>query len=660
MLSLGPGTLSLRCLARPFGGTSPTFAPEAPTRLEKMRTANITALLLAAGFVPLAATAADLTLRVDARDITRKHVHTQESLTVKGGPVMLVFPKWIPGEHMPSGPIDTIVGLVFKSGGETLTWKRDPINTYAITVYAPPGASRLEISLDTGLPSEGGSFSAGPTSSEQLAVISWNHFVLLPKGRDAATISTDAQLLAPPGWQLVSALDSHAAADGAVQFEAVNLARLIDSPVQIGRHARRVDLAGAAPYPELKHSISIMADSEAALNVAKEFQADYSHLVAEAGALFGTRMYRHYTWLLTLSDHVAHFGLEHHESSDDRSDENSLSDGALREGVAELLAHEYVHSWNGKYRRPAGLLSADYQKPMDGSLLWVYEGLTQFYGTLLPVRAGLMPAENYRNMLATVVATYDEQQGDRWRPLEDTAVAAQILYDSPQAWRQSRRDTDFYAASELLWLNVDTALRSGSGGRVSLDDFMKRFYSGSGREPALKPYVEADVYATLAGVAPGDWRALIRRHLDTLGPAALLAGLESSGWRLSYSADKNPYLETQQRRDKSVERRWSIGLTLDDKGTILDTAEQRPAARAGAGPGMKLVAVNGHRYSPQVLDAAITAAHERHQPIELLLENADFFRTLKLDYYDGARYPHLVRIEGRPDLLAEALRPRSN
>jgi len=604
--------------------------------------------------------AADLTLRVDAREVARKHVHTDMTLAVSAGPLTLVFPKWIPGEHGPTGPLDTIIGLTFHANGTALEWHRDPLDMYAIALTVPPGATQLEIALDSGLATEGGVFSTGPTSSEQLAVLPWNEFVLFPQGRDAATVSTAVTLLAPPDWHVNCALALRAQGEGSLQLEPASLTRLIDSPLQMGRYAKRIELRGSSPFPELKHAISLVADTPEALSVPEDFAPGYARLVAEAGALFGTRMYRHYTWLLTLSDHVAHFGLEHHESSDDRSDENSLSDGALREGVAELLAHEYVHSWNGKYRRPAGLLSADYQKPMDGSLLWVYEGLTQFYGTLLPVRAGLMPAENYRNMLATVVATYDEQQGDRWRPLEDTAVAAQILYDSPQAWRQSRRDTDFYAASELLWLNVDTALRSGSGGRVSLDDFMKRFYSGSGREPALKPYVEADVYATLAGVAPGDWRALIRRHLDTLGPAALLAGLESSGWRLSYSADKNPYLETQQRRDKSVERRWSIGLTLDDKGTILDTAEQRPAARAGAGPGMKLVAVNGHRYSPQVLDAAITAAHERHQPIELLLENADFFRTLKLDYYDGARYPHLVRIEGRPDLLAEALRPRSN
>src|SRR5579862_1866784 len=380
--------------------------------------------------------AADLSLRVDARDVERKHLHTDMTLAVAPGPLTLVFPKWIPGEHGPTGPLETIIGLSMRANGTLLEWHRDPLDMYAIAVTVPAGASQLEIALDSGLATEGGVFSTGPTSSEQLAVLPWNEFVLYPQGRDANTLSTAVTLLAPPEWHLNCALALRAQGDGTVQLEPASLARLIDSPLQMGRYAKRIELRGSPPFPELKHVISLVADTPEALIVPDDFATGYGRLVAEAGALFGTRMYRHYTWLLTLSDHVAHFGLEHHESSDDRSDENALSDVPLREGVAELLAHEYVHSWNGKYRRPAGLLSPDYEKPMDGSLLWVYEGMTQFYGTVLPVRAGLVPAESYRDMLATVVGIFDEQQGNRWRPLQDTAVAAQILYDSPDNWRQ--------------------------------------------------------------------------------------------------------------------------------------------------------------------------------------------------------------------------------
>ena len=614
------------------------------------------ALWLSAG----AAHAADLNIRLDAREVARKHVHTDLSLAVKPGPLVLVFPKWIPGEHGPTGPLNTLVGMTIRAGGRDLTWQRDPREMFAISVNVPAGSTRLEIALDTGLPTEGGEFTAGPSSSAQLAVISWNQYVLLPKGRDAASITAAASLLAPPQWHVQSALGLTSQADGSVRLEDASLARLIDSPVQLARYAKLIELPGSAPFPELKHAISIMADSDAALAVPEDFADSYGRLVAQAGMLFGTRMYRHYTWLLTLSDHVTHFGLEHHESSDDRLDENSLSDVPLREGVAELLAHEYVHSWNGKYRRPAGLLSPDYQQPMDGSLLWVYEGMTQFWGTVLPVRAGLIPQESYREMLASLAGFFDIQNGDRWRPLADTAVAAQILYDAPMNWSLSRRDVDFYEASEFLWLNVDTELRARSGGKASLDDYVKRFYAGAGGAPALKPYVEADVYATLASVVPADWRAIIHRHLDSLGPGALLEGLRSSGWQLSYSSEKNAYLEAQQKRRKETNRLWSLGLLLDDKDIVLESVENRAAARAGVGPGMKVLAVNGRKYTAEVLDAALLAAQADKKPIELLLENADYFRSVSVPYTDGPRWPHLTRLPGQADVLSDVLRARTN
>ncbi|HLY52647.1 MAG TPA: hypothetical protein VKQ31_06520 [Steroidobacteraceae bacterium] len=614
------------------------------------------ALLLASG----AAQAADLTVRVDAREVQRKHVHSDLTLAVHGsGPLTLVFPKWIPGEHAPRGPLDTMIGLVIRANGAPLPWQRDPYDLYALSVIVPAGAQELKISLDSGLAVEAGMFGAGPTSSAQLAVLPFNLFVLLPKGRDAASITAEASILPPPGWQLSCALETHAGPDGSIALEGATLDRLIDSPVQMGAYLERIELPGSPPYPELRHTLSIAADSAAALKAPEGFAAAYGRLVAQAGALFGTRMYRHYTWILSLSDHVAHFGLEHHESSDDRYYENALTDPGRRELLAELLAHEYVHSWNGKYRRPAGLLSPDYDQPMDGSLLWVYEGLTQFWGTVLPVRAGLYGAGRYREMLAAVAGEYDIQPGDRWRPLADTAVAAQLLYGEAP-WESSRRGVDFYDASDLLWLNVDAQLRARTGGRASLDDFMRRFYAGPGRAPALSPYLEADVYATLAALAPGDWRGLIRRHLDTLGPQALLEGLGSSGWKLEYSASSNSYVEAMEQSRQRVERRWSIGLTLDYKAAIVDVIEGRAAALAGAGPGMQLIAVNGRRFTVEVLDAAIAAAHQDHKPIELLVESAAYYRTLRVAYFDGPRFPHLARIAGRPDTLSEVLRPRAD
>ncbi len=605
------------------------------------------------------AQAADLTVRVDAREVARKHVHTALSLAARPGPLTLVFPEWIPGEHGPTGPIDTLVGMVIRANGQTLTWQRDPTDVFAVNVVVPVGATRVEVELESGLPVDEGSFTAGPTSSAQLAVISWNQFVLLPKGVDADTITTEASVLAPRDWQLACALDLQAQADGSTRLEGTTLARLIDSPLQLGRYVKRVELSGSAPLPQLRHVIAIAADSEAALTVPDEFAKGYQRLVAQAGMLFGSRMYRHYTWLLSLSDHVAHFGLEHHESSDDRVVEDSLSEPAYRERVAELLAHEYVHSWNGKYRRPAGLLSPDYNKDMDGSLLWVYEGMTQFWGEVLPVRSGMVAPQAYREVLASKAGDFDLQVGNHWRPLADTAVAAQLLYDAPGAWANSRRGTDFYEASEFLWLNVDAELRVRSGGKASLDDFVRRFYAGTSGQPALKPFVEEDVYAALASVAPADWRAIIRHHLDSTGPQALLDGLRSTGWQLTYTAQKNSYLELRQKRTKSTMRDWSIGFTLDRNATIVDTVEDRAAARAGAGPGMRLVAVNGRSYTAEVLDAAIAAAQVTHRPIELMVENDDFFRTLSVPYYEGPRWPHLTQIPARPDQLAAVLKART-
>ena len=611
-------------------------------------------LLLAA-----AATGADLLIRLDAREVTRKRVHTTITLAAKPGPLALVFPKWIPGEHGPTGPLASMIGLEIRANGERLAWTRDPLDLYALHVTVPPATARLEISLESGLAAGDEGDNAARTSTGALAVIPWNEFLLIPKGVDADTLIAVATLIPPSGWTVASALDSRPAAGGALEFESASVARLIDSPALLGLHAKQIELAGAEPRGELRHRMAIVADSAAALVVPDDFGAGYGRLVAEAGQLFGARLYRHYTWLLSLSDHVAHFGLEHHESSDNRDGEEALGEAERRMDVAALLGHEYVHSWNGKYRRPQGLLSPDYQKPMDGSLLWVYEGLTQYWGYVLPTRAGLISPEFFRDHLADAAAEFTLSPGARWRPMADTAVAAQALYDAPDGWTSSRRSVDFYDASIFLWLDVEQQLRSLSQGRAGLDDFARRFYAGPSGEPRVRPYGEAEVYAGLAAIAPADWRALTRRHLEPTGTAALTDALERAGWRLAYSPEKNADVEVRQKRRKWTERQWSIGLRLDKDAKIIDVIEDRAAARAGAAPGMTIVAVNGRKYSTAVLDAAILAAQATRQPIALLVENDEFYRTLAVEYYDGPRYPHLERIDGRPDALAAVIGARA-
>jgi len=490
-------------------------------------------------------------------------------------------------------------------------------------------------------------------------VLPINEFVLYQKGRDAENIRTVLTVIPPQGWGVATALDTKPGSGGGFELEEASLTRVIDSPVQIGRYMKRVDLPGSAPMPELRHDIAIATDSAEALAFPDELVAGYGNLVAEAGALFGSRMYRHYTWLLTLSDHVAHFGLEHNESSDNRRDERTLIDSALTPWLAQLLSHEYIHSWNGKYRRPQALLSPDYQKPMDGSLLWVYEGLTEFWGDVLSTRAGLLTPAQYRDSLGYLAGWYDTEPGAQWRPLVDTAVAAQELYNSPEAFRSSRRDTDFYDGSVFLWLDVDSEIRARTQGRASLDDFMKRFYAGESGAPQVKPYIEQDVYDTLAAVAPGaDWRAFIRRHLDTTNTQALFGALERSGWKLTYTAEKNGWIEYYQKRMNVTLRQWSIGVNLDKDALVTDVFEGRPAARAGIGPGMTLIAVNGKRYTPDVLDAAMVEAQKSQGPIDLLVVSDDYFRTVSVPYHDGPRYPHLERAGTGSDLLSAVLSSR--
>jgi predicted metalloprotease with PDZ domain len=606
----------------------------------------------------VAVQASDMTVQVDAREVARKRVHTELTLTVKPGPLTLVYAKWMPGEHGPTGPLDSMIGLEISAHGTKLAWTRDPLDMYALRVVVPRGVDHLDVSMESGLATEGSGFTAAPTNSAQLAIVSWNQFLLFPKGVDADKISVSASVLAPAGWTVICALDSTAGPKGEYGFENSTVARLIDSPVQMGLYAKLIEIKGSEPGAQIKHSLSIMADNAAALTVPDDFAQGYGRLVAENGALFGSRMYRHYTWLLSLSDHVPHFGLEHHESSDDRAGEDALGKPDLRMEVAELLGHEYVHSWNGKYRRPQGLLSPDYQKPMDGSLLWAYEGMTQFWGEVLPTRAGLITPEYFRETLAEVAGYFDTEPGARWRPLADTATAAQLLYESPGAWQSSRRSVDYYEASIFLWLDVDAELRARTGGRATIDDFVNRFYSGPTGMPQVKPYVEQDIYDTLAGIAPGDWRNFVHRHLDPPDTAALFGALERSGWRLAYTGETNAAVETEQARRKTTARQWSIGINLDKDAKIIDVIEGRGAARAGASPGMSVIAVNGQRFSAKVLDAAMADAQTTHKPIALLVENSDYYRTLSVDYFDGPRYPHLVRVEAQPDTLSAVFAPR--
>ena len=417
----------------------------------------------------------------------------------------------------------------------------------------------------------------------------------------------------------------------------------IDSPVAIGRYLKTVDLpSGTAP----KHRINLSGESRGAVDTWPGFAEDYGRLVAEAGALFGAYHFRHYDWLVTLSDDVAHFGLEHHESSDNRMEEDTLETESMRRLLAGLLSHEYMHSWNAKYRRPAIMLSPDYQQPMEGNLLWVYEGLTQYLAGLMATRAGLWPTEYYRENLANVAARFDVQPGRTWRPLSDTAVAAQTLFGSPTAWESTRRSTDFYDEAILLWLEADSIIRQKTNNRVSLDVFLPPFHGGNSGAAEVKPYTYDALLAALKAIAPYDWR----KHSMSAWPRQPARRLRHrEPRRKGLSTTRECSDQGNEDRRKFIDLTYSLGMTLKngenpaDKGTVRDVWIGGPAANAGIGPGMKIIAVNGRRWTRGVLEQAL----REKGPLELLVQNNDDFRTYTVDYRGGLRYPHLVRDEAR-------------
>ena len=609
----------------------------------------------AALFVAFALSAAPITLHVDATGVASNVYHAHLTMPATPGPMTLYYPKWIPGEHGPTGPINGLTGLQIKANGTAVPWLRDPVDMFAFQVEVPAGATSLDIDLDYLAPAPGANFTAGASTSPRLAVLSWNTVLLYPKtAAHSDSLEVDASLHIPAGWQYATALETRGRSGDEITFESASLTRVIDSPVQIGTILRKIDIPSHSP---LKHTLNLLSESTEATQTPDDFAAQYGRLVDEASALFGANHYRHYDWLLTLSDGVAHFGLEHHESSDDRTDEPALREDTSRKWVSTLLAHEFVHSWNGKYRRPAGLATGNYDKPMTGELLWVYEGLTEYLGDLLPVRSGILSADDYRENLAETAANMTQHVGRTWRPLLDTAVAAQLLYEAPGASTNWRRSVDYYPEGELLWLDADMTIRSLTNGKKSLDDFCRAFYGGASGHPDLKPYTFDDIVAALNAVAPHDWRAFLNERLTSMSPTPPMGGIEQAGWHLVYTDKPNTALQYYEGRNKGADLSASVGFSVRDNGTINDVVPASVAARAGLTPGGHIVAVNGRAYTTARLRDVIKASGSATTPMTIIVQNGEFYTTASVDYHGGERYPHLERVTGKADWMEALTKP---
>jgi predicted metalloprotease with PDZ domain len=592
-----------------------------------------------------------ISLTLDASQAPLKVLHTHMVMPAKPGPLTLYYPKWIPGEHGPDGPIANVTGLKFSANGKVIPWQRDLLDVFTFHVDVPAGADRLEVSFDYLEPVSSGMFTAGASVTDKLVVISWNQNVLYPAGTPAEKLIFDAKLVLPEGWKFGTPLEIASQSGTQLSFKPVALDRLVDSPVVAGEYYRAIDIT--PPGEPVHHEIDIIADSAAALNMSPEVQRGMTNLVAESGKLFGARHYRDYHFLLTLSDHVAHFGLEHHESNDSRLPERALLTPGAGFAVGGLLAHEFVHSWNGKFRRPADLSTPYYEPPMKTDLLWVYEGLTDYLGPMLAARSGLWTPDQYHEVLANISASLGPgRPGRTWRPLLDTAVGEPGV-GGGRGWLNWRRGVDYYDEGDLLWLEVATIINRESHGQKNIDDFTHFFHGGPNNGPELKPYTFEELVSALNGIAPYDWAGFFHEKLNSTSPDAPTGGIENGGWKVVYN-DQAPTIPG--RRGQPGDR-YSIGLLLADDGQVEDSIVGGPAYNAGITSGMKIIAVNSRVYTHDVLEDAIKSTKDGSNSITLLVLVDDFYKTCAIDYHGGQRYPHLLRDESKPDYLDDLAKP---
>lgn len=613
-------------------------------------------LLLLLSVVCAASAQPSATLRVDATDVGRRLIHVRMTIPARPGAMTLLYPEWIPGEHSPTGPITNLVGLKIQSGGQSIPWRRDDVNMYAFHLDVPAGVTSLDVAFDFIPAPESGGFSSGGSTTSKLAVLNWNQLLLYPQGSDPDRMQYQASLRVPSGWRYGTALPIQRESGDQIEFKPAPLNTIVDSPISMGAYYRTVDLGTDGGIP---HFLNLAADSESALDAPPEVIAHYKQLVRETGALFGARHYRDYHFLFTLSDHIAHFGLEHHESSDDRLGERAFVDPEPLRAHAYLLPHEFVHSWNGKYRRPAGLMpngkDGGYDQAMKGDLLWVYEGLTNYLGEILAPRSGLWTPEEYRESLASTAADMDTTYGRTWRPLEDTAVAAQLLYEAGDDYENYRRSVDYYPEGTLIWLEIDAMIRQMSKGAKSLDDFCRIFHGGSSGAPAVKPYTFDDVVAALNTVQPYDWAAHLQDRVQKTNAHAPLGGIERGGWKLVYDGVRSDMWKAVEEERKEVDLSYSIGLKVKEDGSIVDVRFGGPAQKASIAPSTKLIAVNTRQFNPTVLREAVAKTATDSRPLELLIKTGDYYETRRLEYQGGEKYPHLTRVEGAPDLLSQII-----
>lgn len=595
-------------------------------------------------------------LEVDASEVAQRVIHVRLIVPSEAGSLALHYPRWIPGRHRPVGQIANVSGLRVLAKAQALPWHRDDADPFTVRCKVLPDAKTVEVKFDLLLAagSEGGA-AFMTVASPKVMTMNWNDVLMYPADVDALRLPFAASVRLPHGWKYGSALPTDQEKDDLIAFKTVTLETLIDSPLLAGEHVRIVPIGADKD----RHRVVLACDSPDGLEVSAETKAAWDRLPGEAAAMFGpAKPYEKYTFLLGLSNHIPSAGIEHHQSSDNRLSELALIKAAERRAAATLLPHEYTHSWNGKFRRPADMIMKDYQTPQQTRLLWVYEGLTNYIGWVLAARCGLLSPEDAREYLALTASRMNNSRGRAWRPLDDTAAAANVLFDAPRSWRSWRRATDFYDEGTLLWLEVDVLIRTQTKGAKSIEDFCRAFFGHGSGKPVVVGYTFDDLVNALNGVMPHDWKAHFVRRVELPAESPPFEGIGGAGWKLGYAEKPSDLFAAQEGLSKGVNLTDSIGLQLSADGTVADVVPDLPAAKAGLAPGMKVLAVNSRRYSSDSLKSAV-ANTKSGGKLELLAESGDFFRTHAIDYTSGARYPRLERVNSNADLLTEILKPKS-
>ncbi len=608
-----------------------------------------------------------LTLQVDASDLDRRIFRVRETIPVKPGPLTLLYPRWLPGNHAPTGKISQLAGLKITSGATPIDWRRDPLEPFAFHMTAPPGASTLDVEFQFLSPT--GDAGGRVVVTPEMLNLQWNTVLLLPAGHAVRSITVKPSLRLPEGFAAGTSLDAASQNSTRIDFKPVDADTLVDSPVFAGKYRRRFDLdpdAARAGRPPV--FLSVMADSPEELDVKPEQLAVHRSLVEQADKVFGARHFPRYEFLLAVSDQLGGIGLEHHGSSENSAQPGHFTTKAKNSYGRDLLAHEYTHSWNGKFRRPADLWTPDFHTPMQGSLLWMYEGQTQFWGDVLAARSGLMPLADVREELANIAASLDTRAGREWRNLQDTTTEPIVGERRGHNWISWQRSAEYYDEMVLVWLEADMLIREQSGGQRSLDDFARAFFGPTTRraptETTPLTYTFDDVVAELNHVQPYDWAGFLRSHLDTHKNGSLLAGLTRSGWRLAWSEKPTEYYKNVMTgyRRKADDFYHSLGFDVAKEGKLTNVRWGSPAFDAGLNDSVQLLAVNSRAYTAERLAEAITAAKAdkaaSKAPVQLLVKEGDTFRTVSIPYNGGLRYPTLERIEGTEDRLQLVLQPK--